>query len=90
MLKISAHMIFRIKEIAKQKGVTIKSIAEKVGITQPNMSNIVNEKTTPSVPTLQSIADALEVHISELFVNNDKQTSITCPNCKAEIIISVK
>lgn len=83
-------MIFRIKEIAKQKGMTIKSIAAKVGITQPNMSNIANERTSPSIQTLQAIADALGVHISELFVNPDKQTSITCPNCKTEIIISVK
>ena len=48
-------MILRIKEIAKKKKITIKSLSEKVGITQPNMSNIVNEKTTPSIPTLQNI-----------------------------------
>jgi transcriptional regulator with XRE-family HTH domain len=82
-------MILRIKDIAKERKVTIKSLAEKVGITQPNMSNIVNEKTTPSIPTLQNIADALGVHISELFISPDKPASIKCPNCGTDITISV-
>ena len=82
-------MILRIKDIAKERKVTIKSLAEKVGITQPNMSNIVNEKTTPSIPTLQNIADALGVHISKLFISPDKPASIKCPNCGTDITISV-
>lgn len=83
-------MILRIKDIAKERKVTIKSLAEKVGITQPNMSNIVNEKTTPSISTLQNIADALGVHISELFISPDKPNSIKCPNCGTDIIIDVR
>lgn len=83
-------MILRIKDIAKAKKMTIKSLAEKVGITQPNMSNIVNEKTMPSIQTLQNVADVLGVHISELFVNPDNSTSIICPNCGADIIIDAR
>lgn len=82
-------MILRIKDIAKAKKMTIKSLAEKVGITQPNMSNIVNEKTMPSIQTLQNVADVLDVHISELFVNPDNSTSIICPNCGEKISIDV-
>ncbi|MDD2477329.1 MAG: helix-turn-helix transcriptional regulator [Dysgonamonadaceae bacterium] len=83
-------MILRIKDIAKAKKMTIKSLAEKVGITQPNMSNIVNEKTMPSIQTLQNVADVLDVHISELFVNPDNSTSIICPNCGTDIFIEVR
>jgi len=82
-------MILRIKDIAKAKKMTIKSLAEKVGITQPNMSNIVNEKTMPSIQTLQNVADVLGVHISELFVNPDNSASILCPNCGEKISINV-
>jgi transcriptional regulator with XRE-family HTH domain len=83
-------MILKIKDIAKEKGVTIKSLADSVGITQPNMSNIVNEKTTPSIPTLQNIADTLGVHITDLFEKPDSNPSIKCPNCGKDIFLEVR
>lgn len=60
-------MGLRIKEILKEQGGTSLSLAEKVGITRPNMSNIVNGKTKPSLDTLERIATALNVEIWELF-----------------------
>ena len=45
----------------------IREIFETVGITRANMSNIVNGKSTPSLETLEKIANALEVDITELF-----------------------
>ena len=55
------------KEILKEKNVTTVTLARLVGITQPNMSNIVNWKSNPSVETLENIAKALSVPVSELF-----------------------
>jgi transcriptional regulator with XRE-family HTH domain len=60
-------MELRTKEICKKQGLTIAELAEVVGITRANMSNIVNNKTTPSLPTLERIASALNVPITELF-----------------------
>lgn len=58
----------RIKEIISERpGLTVAGLAKKVGITQPNMSNIVNGKTNPSLETLEKIALALNVEIVELF-----------------------
>lgn len=57
----------RIKEIAKEKGVTIAALAEKIEITQPSMSNIVNGKINPKIETLEKIAEALGVAITDLF-----------------------
>lgn len=72
-------MLLRIKEIAKTKGVTITELAGTVGITQPNMSNVVNGKTSPSLDLLQRIADALGVEVVELFAPS--QNVIRCPHC---------
>jgi transcriptional regulator with XRE-family HTH domain len=80
-------MEFRTKEILKAKKITTASLAEKVGITRANMSNIVNGKTTPSIPTLEKIADALGVHVSELFEQPQNDT-INCPHCGGKIKIS--
>lgn len=60
-------MYLRIKEICKEKGVTISRLAALVGITQPNMSNIANQKTAPSLELVGKIAAALGVRVSELF-----------------------
>ena len=64
--------MFRIKEILKDslidgKKATVVLLAEKVGLPQPNMSNIVNNKANPSWENLQKIANALNVGVKDLF-----------------------
>lgn len=73
-------MILRIKDVSKSKGVSITKLAELVGITQPNMSNIANGKTSPSLDLLERIAAALGVPVPELFAPQPANT-ITCPYC---------
>lgn len=81
-------MELRIKELAKAKGVSIVSLARMVGITQPNMSNLANGKATPSLETLEKIANALNVSISDFFVQPNTDTaSLTCPRCGKSINI---
>lgn len=60
-------MILRIKDAAKKAGKGLGILADEIGIAQPSMSNIANEKVMPSIETLQKIADVLGVHITELF-----------------------
>lgn len=72
-------MLLRIKEVSKGKGISITKLAELVGITQPNMSNVANGKTSPSLDLLERIAGALDVEVSELFA--PKSNTIICPKC---------
>lgn len=73
-------MILRVKEVSKAQGVSITKLAELVGITQPNMSNIANGKTSPSLDLLERIATALGVSVPELFAPQPTNT-IICPKC---------
>lgn len=73
-------MQLRIKEVSKSQGISITKLAELVGITQPNMSNIANGKTSPSLDLLERIAAALGVPVPELFAPQPTNT-ITCPKC---------
>ncbi len=73
-------MTLRVKEVSKAQGVSITKLAELVGITQPNMSNIANGKTSPSLDLLERIAGALGVSVPELFAPQPTST-ITCPHC---------
>jgi transcriptional regulator with XRE-family HTH domain len=76
-----------LKELLKSKEMTTASLADKVGITRPNMSNIVNGKNDPSIPTLDKIAVALGVSVFELF-ERPQNDIINCPNCGAKLKIS--
>lgn len=83
-------MELRIKDVLKEKKMTVVSLAGIIGITQPNMSNIVNGKSTPSLETLEKIALALDVPVTELFEQPKKDSlSLTCPHCGKDISIKV-
>lgn len=84
-------MKLRIKEILKEKKMTTVTLAGKLGITQPNANNMVNGKTTPSLDTLEKVAIALNVPITELFYTPKKNTAtLNCPHCGKPIDIEVK
>ena len=57
----------RIKEVCKEKGVKIMDLSTMIGVSQTNTSNIINGKVNPSLETLEKIASALNVKITELF-----------------------
>ena len=78
-------MGLRIKEIIKEKGYTIKSLSEKMNINRVNLSNMINGN--PTVETLEKIANALEVPITELF---SKGLSVTCPHCGGIVPIKIE
>jgi transcriptional regulator with XRE-family HTH domain len=82
-------MKLRIKEILKEKRLTAVWLASNIEITQPNMSNIVSGKSKPSLDTLEKIAAALDVPITDLFERPASNT-ITCPKCGARLEIKVK
>lgn len=81
----------RIKELCREKGVTISSIAEQIGTTQTSLSRALGDNGNPTLETLEKIANALNVEVTELFAQSKKETtSITCPHCGKSIEIKVK
>lgn len=71
--------MLRVKEIAKEKKLTIADIAKRMDIKAPALSRIINGANT-TTDTLQRIADALEVDIVDLF-ETPKTNIIICPGC---------
>ncbi len=62
--------IMRIKELIKEKGLTQKEFAERLGMTTVGLSQIINGK--PSYTTMEKIASALNVEIWELLVSREE------------------
>ncbi len=63
-------MKLRILDICKQAGITQKELAERIGLSAVGLSKAINGN--PTIGTLEKIATALNVPITELF-STDKQ-----------------
>lgn len=73
-------MALRIKEVIKEKGLSVQELAEKMGISRVGLSQHINGN--PSVEVLERIAAALDVSVIELFEPPRTDTvSLTCPHC---------
>lgn len=81
-----ALVMNRIKEVIKEQGLTIKSVADKMGIARESLSRMI---VSPSTPTLEKLSEVLNVPIWQLFATkeeivgqsgNSGQT-IICPKC---------
>ncbi|WP_303206923.1 helix-turn-helix domain-containing protein [Bacteroides oleiciplenus] len=82
-------MAIRIKEVIKEKGTTVKDLAQKMGISNVGLSQHINGN--PSVEVLERIATALDVPVTDLFEQPKSDTaSLTCPHCGKSIEIGVK
>lgn len=87
--KILIMSKLRIKNIIAAKGMTIKSLAEKMEVAPQTLGNIVNEKGNPNISTLEKIAEALDVPVSSLFADylSPNSAVVLCPHCGARIDI---
>lgn len=81
-------MQVRIKDIMVEKGVSSVSLASMIGVSKVTVSNLINNKTMPSVETLEKIATALDVPMWQLFASKEEvqgepadSNTITCPKC---------
>jgi transcriptional regulator with XRE-family HTH domain len=57
----------RIKEVRKSRGLSQERLAEKVDISPRYLSRLEVGQQMPSIETLAGLAEALDVHLWELF-----------------------
>lgn len=76
--------ILLLKELLKEKGITGKELAEKVGVTEASISNLAKGDSIPRKDLLLKIANILDVDVKDLFISTkDTRT-------KAEIVAEIK
>lgn len=82
----------RVKEILKERGITLNELAETLGVSRQALSRQVQGKML--IETAEKIAAALDVPLWQLFadpvaVSNDG-SKLLCPHCGQPITIEVK
>jgi transcriptional regulator with XRE-family HTH domain len=65
-----------IRAIRKRKNITIAQLCEATGLSQGFMSQVENNKTSPSIATLESIAIALNVPLAYLLLRKEERMFI--------------
>lgn len=57
----------RVREVRKQRGLSLRKLAESIGVSPSLISQIENGKTQPSVQTLYAIVNQLDLSVDELM-----------------------
>lgn len=73
----------RVKEIIKEKGLTMQEVSDRIGIVRDTLTRQINGN--PTVETLQKIADALEVTVPELFTSQSSSDFTALIDYKGEL-----
>jgi len=65
--KINKQLGGRIQRVRKNKNISQMKLAEIIGVQTTTIGNIERGETDTSVYTIFKIAEALRVHVKELF-----------------------
>lgn len=66
MMETTCNDVIIIRQIMREKGITVNQLAQKTGVSQPSMSTTL-AKGNMTVSSLRAIAEALGVEIADLF-----------------------
>ena len=58
----------RLKKILENRGIKQTWLAEKVGVTRGNMSNIINNRQQTTIEVAFKIADILNLKLEDIFI----------------------
>lgn len=79
----------RVKELLKERGMTAKELAARLGMTETGLSIAIGDNGNPPLKRLREIADILGVEVPELFAPQPTN-AITCPKCGTVLEIKEK
>lgn len=64
-------VITRISELMEKQGWTRYQLAKASGLSQSTISNMYQRNTVPSVATIETICDALNISLPQFFAQDD-------------------
>lgn len=86
MMKIGA----RIKDLRTRQRVTLKELAKKTGLTPSFLSQLERDLTSPSISSLETIAEALNTKVSYFFEGDERKELVFIKRNTTKIPINKK
>jgi transcriptional regulator with XRE-family HTH domain len=66
----------KLRSIREKKGLTMKNVAERVGVTESLISQIETNKISPSIDTLLKMVECLDIDFDYVFADFKKPRSV--------------
>lgn len=63
----------KIRAVRERKGLTLKEVAEKAGVSESLVSQIERNRVSPAIDTLLSLADVLDIDLEYLFADYKRE-----------------
>jgi transcriptional regulator with XRE-family HTH domain len=82
MVKMKLNMGTKIKQLRKAKGLSLQEVSKRVGLSSSLLSQIENDKVTPSIATLFKIANFLGKKTSFFLDNYTEERQVESPVVK--------
>jgi len=83
------HFGDKIHLVRERRGATLKEVAAAAGVSESLISQIERNKVSPSVDTLLSIAEALDIDLEFLFRDHKKNKTLTVISSEDTDILSL-
>ena len=78
----------KIRFYRKEKGLSIKALADQVNITPSMLSQIERDQANPSINTLKLLSNALDVPLFQFFTCTNTQDIVVRKNARKKILTS--
>ncbi|MEO6357697.1 MAG: XRE family transcriptional regulator [Ferruginibacter sp.] len=73
---IIVQIMAKLKDIRKEKNITLQELAESAGVTKGMLSQVENNRTIPSLTVFLSIIKSMQIDINDFFTDfNTPQSS---------------
>ena len=78
-MNINTVIANNVKRLRKLKKLSQKQVSLTADIPQGQYSRTENGKVTPTIPTLEKLANVFEVNISEFFKTDEMEEAVNLP-----------
>ncbi len=71
------YIIERIEELCEKRQMSRYRLSQKTGLAQSSISDLLNRKSVPTIPTLEKICEGLGITLSQFFAGDGDVPNLT-------------
>ncbi|GHU67742.1 hypothetical protein FACS189447_10140 [Spirochaetia bacterium] len=66
----------KIRSVRERRGITLKEVAEKAGVSESLVSQIERNRVSPAIDTLLALVEALDLDLEYLFADFRRERDV--------------